>query len=690
MQSKFYSCLLSGAALLALSAPGFAQTSATPPPQISDKSPKANNTEDNVSLDTIYVTGLRLALDTAQEKLDLRAGGTSLIGADVFEDSRATTLSDILAFAPGVLAQTRHGEETRLSIRGSGIQRGFQLRGIQLYQDGIPLNLADGGGDFQSIDPLAIQYVEIWRGGNALEYGASALGGAVNFVTPTGRASPPVAFRVDAGSFGQRRGNLQLGGVIGDLDGAFSVTVGEQEGWREQSATAATRASANLGYRISNALEMRLYLNYIDSELELPGPLSLAQLKDDPQQAAPNYAERNASNDYTMGRAALQVAWAPAAGAEIVTSAYYSERDRDHPTIFGILNQDAANVGIDVRGVFDFAEGAAARRLVVGVSAVQYDGVEDRFANAAGQPGAYRGRTELDGRTTVGYAEYSHGLSDVLTIQAGAQFTRADRKLDNLASPAGSYDLSFDGFSPKLGLLYDLSEAGQLYANVSRSFEPAPFGEARSLPDLPLPDAQEATTYEVGWRRRVGDVSIEATGYYSTIDNEFLSLIDENGVALGTTNADATVHRGFEFGAALPLSQTVDLRMAYLWSDFHFDDDVAFGDNKLAGVPPHSLNAQLSWTPVSWVTIAPMIEWRGGTTWIDHANTVGEDGYTLFHLGLSGDVAARAEWFVDIRNLANEDYVSTTLVRGSVSGADSASYFPGDPRSVFGGIRFKY
>ena len=690
MLSKFYRRVLGGAALAVIAAPAFAQTAESPAPQTNAESSEAERSGGSVRLDPIRVTGPRSTLDEAQEELDLRAGGTSVVGAEAFEDSRATTLSDVLSFAPGVLTQTRHGEETRLSIRGSGIQRGFQLRGIQLYQDGIPLNLADGGGDFQSIDPLSLQFVEIWRGGSALEYGASTLGGAINFVTPTGRTAPPLAVRLDAGSFGQRRGHVQLGGARENLDGALGLTLGKQEGWRDQSATRAARASANVGYRIGDTLEARLFLNYVDSELELPGPLSLAQIEDDPEQAGRNYSELDASNDYTMKRTAARLSWAPVEGAELVASAFYSERDRHHPTIFGILDQDARNTGLDVRGVLDFAETDAARRLVVGVSAARYLGEEDRFSNAGGQRGTFRGRTELDGRTYVAYAEYSHGLSDALTLQAGTQLTRAERDLDNLASPARSYDESFNGFSPKLGVLYDLNEADRVYANVSRSFEPAPFGEARVLPDLPLPDAQTATTYEIGWRRRTGGVSIEAAAYYAKIDNEFLALVDENGASLGTTNADKTVHRGFEFGASLPLGETVELQASYLWSDFRFDDDVAFGDNDLAGLPPHSLNARLSWTPVSWLTISPMVEWRGGTTWIDHANTVGDDGYTLVHLGLSGDVLGSVEWFVDVRNLTDAEYISTTLVRDDVNGADSASYFPGDPRSVFAGIRWSF
>ena len=366
MQSRSFRRFLCGAVLAVIAAPALAQDTRTPSPENTAASVDAGSAKETARLDTIYVTGLRRTLDEAQHALDLRAGGTSLIDADVFENSRATTLSDVLAFAPGVLAQPRHGEETRLSIRGSGIQRGFQLRGIQLYQDGIPLNLADGGGDFQSIDPLAIQFVEVWRGGNALEYGSSTLGGAVNFVTPTGRISAPLAIRLDTGSFGQRRSHVQLGGTREKLDGILSLTLSEQDGWRDQSATGAARVSANVGQRIGDTLETRLFLNYVDSELELPGPLSLQQLTDDPEQAGRNYSELNAANDYTLSRIAVRLSWVPIAGAELLTSLYHFERDRDHPTIFGILDQDARNTGLDVRGVFDFAGSNAARRLVLG------------------------------------------------------------------------------------------------------------------------------------------------------------------------------------------------------------------------------------------------------------------------------------------------------------------------------------
>ena len=45
-----------------------------------------------------------------------------------FANRYAFTLRDMLADTPGVFVQNRYGQELRLSVRGSGIGRGFHLR----------------------------------------------------------------------------------------------------------------------------------------------------------------------------------------------------------------------------------------------------------------------------------------------------------------------------------------------------------------------------------------------------------------------------------------------------------------------------------------------------------------------------------------------------------------------------------
>ena len=141
-----------------------------------------------------------LSVQQALKEINQTPGGVALVPAEAYRNSTvANTIKDILDYVPGVFAQPKWGDDTRLSIRGSGLSRNFHFRCIQLYMDGIPINTSDGYGDFQEIDPTAYKYVEVYKGGNALQFGANSLGGAINFVTPTGRDPFPNGVSADMG-----------------------------------------------------------------------------------------------------------------------------------------------------------------------------------------------------------------------------------------------------------------------------------------------------------------------------------------------------------------------------------------------------------------------------------------------------------------------------------------------------------
>ena len=85
------------------------------------------------------------------------------------------------------------------------------MRGLTLLQDGVPINLADDNGDFQELDPAFFDYLEVYRGANALRFGSGTLGGGVNGVTPTGDIAGGGYARIDAGSFNTLRGLVSAG-----------------------------------------------------------------------------------------------------------------------------------------------------------------------------------------------------------------------------------------------------------------------------------------------------------------------------------------------------------------------------------------------------------------------------------------------------------------------------------------------
>lgn len=215
-------------------------------------------------------------------------GGVAVVPDTQFKNTPAATIKDIVDWVPGVWAQPKWGDDTRLSIRGSGLSRNFHLRGIQLYMDGIPINTADGYGDFQEIDPTAYRYVEVFKGANALRFGANSLGGAINFVMPTGRDAQAFDGRADIGSFGFAKGQASSGGASGQFDWFATGSVQRQDGFRDHSEGHAERGSANVGYQLSPDAETRFYLNANTVRQRIPGAVTKATALNSPQTAAPN------------------------------------------------------------------------------------------------------------------------------------------------------------------------------------------------------------------------------------------------------------------------------------------------------------------------------------------------------------------------------------------------------------------
>ncbi|MCE3290766.1 MAG: TonB-dependent receptor, partial [Caulobacter sp.] len=198
----------------------------------------------------------------ARRRLSETPGAVSVISQESFAGREALALDDMLRDAPGVYAQKKWGGDIRISIRGSGIGNANHNRGLLIAQDGVPLNEADGYGDSQVADPLTTRYVEVWRGGNALRFGGSLLGGAINLVTPTGKdAGFEQQLRVDGGSFGLLRENLAVARQAGDWDVYAAVTNQTGQGWRSQSQQNLQFASLNLGYGLGEDREVRLTIN---------------------------------------------------------------------------------------------------------------------------------------------------------------------------------------------------------------------------------------------------------------------------------------------------------------------------------------------------------------------------------------------------------------------------------------------
>lgn len=676
--------------------------------------------ETPVVLDPVEVTAQKQSLtvpsiDAARADLARTPGGAETVDAERYLTGRASTLADTFFLSPGVVAQSRFGsDEARLSIRGSGLQRTFHGRGIRVLQDGVPINVADGGFDMQSIEPTSTAYINVWRGGNALAYGASTLGGAIDYVSRTGRNSPGGFARLEAGSWEYLRATIAGGAAFGDSDVYGSFTQQQQDSFRGHAKQNNQRLFTNAGWKLSADIETRLYITAIKTDSELPGSLTKAQLEADPEQANAGNVSANQKRDFELTRIASKTTFKASPDNTFNLVAAWTYKDLDHPIfqVIDYLSNDAL-LGLNFDNTTDLF--GREHSLRAGVLFNQGQTNASQYTNNLGTRGVLRQRDDQTASNLEAFFESQLSLGAGFTSSLGFATTQSTRKNTRLgtfnaggvqiADPAGtSYDRDYDHLSPKLGLRWDnAAQDTQLYANVSGSFEPPSFSEGGTTGAVVVANkAQTATTFEIGTRGERGFVRWDASLYHARVEHELLA-ITLPGPASGTLNADKTIHQGVEVGfAADVLGQSwkdevdhrVVLRTAWTYGDFRFDGATpgvaGSNDNRIAGVPPHLIRGELVYETKSGWYAGPTFEWVPVKSYIDHANTFSADPYALLGFKLGRRVDKGISWFIEAKNLTDETYAASHGVILDALGADQAQFLPGDGRSVYAGIEYRF
>lgn len=710
--------------------------------------------EDAVHLQQVQVVGTALNTTQTIEQLKLKhqliAGGTS-IAIMKPEVQRLETLKDALKYEPGVVIQELFGanDQPRLSIRGSGIQSNPQRRGVYLLQDGIPVNFADGSFIIGVMDPATAESIEVFKGSNALRYGAATLGGAVNFNSRTGRHHAGVLGKIEGGSYGYMQGNVFLGDYWNELDAFVSVSGSRQDGFRQHNSNQKMQLAANVGYRFSEKIDNRTFFNFSHIQFDIPGPLSLSMLQQNPAQInagidlpyymGPNIKRDLPGRDADVYRIANRTAFRLLPQTDLTVSLYYQYiNDRfAFPIVLSTNRSFGNDYGLSLQAVHRMKSA----QLTVGF--LESHGNIDRrgHINVNGLDSYLFSKDKLNAVNLTFFAEYHHRLSERLHVIGNIQAVNNERNSqDVFANPElrpwyshtshkyryfysynTSLDQPFRALNPRLGGIFNAGKEKdiQFFANISGSYEPPTFDELvgtkvtenintspKELFAVKL-DKQSAYTVEAGTRHEGSNYSWNISAYRSWIKNEILEVKDFVLGQKNTTNYPKSIHQGIEFaGMVAPFKGLLDpkgndrvsLRAMYTYSDFYFSS----GDyqwHNLAGVPPHYLTASLEYNYPSKFFLSLNVESQPQRSPIDHSNTSFQPAFTIFGFRAGVENWKNFSLYIEGKNMLDKYYASSYVISDQIMlpavpfpsfGVNNlAFYMPGSTRAFYLGLSYK-
>lgn len=681
--------------------------------------------DEALQLAPLQVTSTELSEgEAAQAQLKQVPGGTNYVDMASVEQGRVSSNEDVLKYQAGIYAKAANNEGVKISIRGSGINRGPGSHASGLYEtiDGLPLT-GPGGTPYELKDPLWLSRVEVLRGANGFDRGALALGGAVNYVTRTGYDAPKLRVRYEAGSHGYAQREISSGQVLGDADYYISLTDTDYDGFQQQSAGSGKGVAANFGYRFNPDLETRFYLRYRETANDSPGKLTRQQIEHSPRAANALNLTRDSKrlqpgstwiankttlqlddnsrieaglvyHDYPMdlreGTNRLKVAYTDISG-----TLNYIRQDtllgRDSKTTVGLRTTQ----GLPNNGVSEYV------RVPTGTTATFAPGTKTRDYSYLGSDTALHVSNDLE------------LLPDLwLTTGLAAIYTRRETEVTYPETHAPLSTHAWD-YAPRVGLRYDFNPQLQVYGNLSRSVEPPhawsmiwgsnkffakdvnspASGLAREGVEL---QNQTATTLEVGGRGEAWFGQWDLALYHSLVRHELLSVETQAATpnlsqVVAESNASPTIHQGLELSLTSPLWEggntgRLALRQAYTYSNFHYRDDPRFGDNTLPGIPKHYYQAQVRYSHPSGFFSSLNGEYSSRVA-VDYANSYYARAYGLLGATVGYD-APKQDWqaWVDLRNLTNQRYANTVTPGYDDHGKDMARSTPGDGMGVYAGV----
>lgn len=643
----------------------------------------------------------------------------STISEKTIKETKAQRLDQLLNKVSGVFMVNLGNEQHQMSIR-----QPMTTKSLFLYmEDGIPVRTTGvyNHNAMLEMNQAAIHSIEVVKGPASALYGAEAIAGAVNIITPAATSSTGGYVSVQANDNGYRRADIQASTAAGRWGIiASGYYANRHNGKIDFSDFHKTAFTLRTDYKAGNLLTWTNSATYVDYYSDMTGTLDSAK-----------FADKNYTTPHTFTyrsvqafrlRSTLNLSWNANSQTQftilyrnntIGQNPSYAVASTANPLLYkGQINRNGfASYMALAQHVqrFDWLNS----RVVAGVSidnSPQSYYAKSIWINRESAEGKFISYNNTDSLlqnfstgiiNMAGFAGYDFVPLKNLRLVAAIRWDgfryNFSNNLDTAKTTVAASTVNhYYKITPKLGLTWNYHGIG-FYANYSQGYVPPQLTElytsgSKTAPML-LP--QTFYNYEVGGWISISGKKLYAdwSAYLLRGSNEIISVRQPDNSNLNQ-NAGKTKHIGIEYGINWKPATQINMRVSATNARHSFVENVVRGVNyngkEMSAAPRFIANAEIGYQPAFFKGFTIGAEWQhAGAYYMDDLDRYQYPGFDVLNIR-TGYKFQHVELWMNLLNATNAYFATIATKNATSAGNASYAYQLGDPREITLGVAYRF
>ena len=650
-----------------------------------------SNVQDSIQkidLENVIVKSTKINANTKQIPLS--------VSIKNFRDEKnynsQSSFSDFTRNTPGLFTSSSNNfsQDLRISIRGFGARSAFGIRGIKLIVDGIPETTPDGQSQLDNLPLGLVSSVEILRGPNANLYGNSS-GGVISINTLTKSSEKHYRYSGIFGAYQYQ--SLQRTRILDWNSSSLIIHYDKRRsnGYRDQSGYKSNILNLKYINDLDNKNKIVWQINYTDSPYAYDaGGLKLSEVENDRRQARKNNIDYDTYEK--VKHLKTGISWNHKRNENSFFDSYFFYQKRDFFTKLpfnfgGVISLDRDYYGLGTKYTKRYALDNRSRTLVLGLDYLNQSDERKRYKNDLGVKGEITfdqiERFKSTGLYILSQTSYDSGFLVRYGIRYDVNIIRTD----------SSSSIMLDKLNPSLGLSYKVNSNDNIFFSFGTSFETPTLNELSNNPngeglneDL---KSSSSLNYEIGWRKEVSNLTLEAIAYVISSENEILPYELEQFPGKNFyQNVGSTSRYGLELNSQLSFKGG-RINLSYTLSKNKFEDFIIdnnnLADNLIPGIPSQMLDLDLIFKLSrgrSLIISNRLI----GERYADNANETLISSYNLLNIKYSKEIFKKSEIFLGVNNAFNQEYFDNIRINAF----GKRYYEPAPKRNFYFGINLSF